>query len=659
MGTVDRAYALLQVKSFDAARRTFTGIATTPTPDRSGDIVDPLGVTFRNPLPLLLHHDKTKPVGSVVFDAPTAAGITFTASIPEVAEAGALKDRLDEAMQSVGAKLFGGVSIGYRILRDGAARIANSAGLLLKRIEVCELSLVTVPSNSEATILSIKALDAPHLAASGLPPSGVSDLPVVSLKGSTLMPKTIAERITDLDTARTVKVDRISELLRKSAEADETLSGDDAAEHDRLALEVKALDAEITRNKNLEALQVKTATPLVPSTSTKDADLRGGHQVQVKSRLEPGTGFTRYMMALLANKGSRADAVQWAEERGWKDSSPEVILALKAAVAPGTTTDATWAKPLVPQVQSLAAEFIALLRPATLLGKIPNLRKVPFNVSVPMQTGGGSYNWVGEAKPKWVTQLAFGTASLAQSKIAGIIVLTEELVRSSSPDAESVCRADMIAGIAQFMDQQFVDPAVADAPGVHPASITNGVTGIPSTGNPATDFAALLAPFVNSYIPLNGITILMSEATAFQMGLLLNAVGQPAFPDISASGGKVNGISVVTSGVLGTNMIALCAPYILYADDGGVTIDLSREASVQMNTSPDDPPTAATVLVSLWQNNLIGLRAERFVTWKKARPDAVTLLTGATYVPEGTITTPPAVRVGNGERTIGGPKHSA
>ena len=531
VGTVDRAYALLEVKSFDVARRTFTGIATTPTPDRSGDVLEPLGVTFKNPLPLLLHHDKTKPVGTVRFDPPTKAGVTFEASIPDVLEAGALKDRLDEAWQSVKAGLIGGVSVGYRVLHNGLEKIKGSAGYRLLRTEVCELSLVTVPANADATILSIKALDAPFLAASGRSLSGDSDLPVVSLKARAAMPKTILERITDLETARQVKVDRISELLRKSSDADETLSPEDAAEHDRLALEVKSLDAEISRNKNLETLQVKTATPIIPSTSTKDADLRGGsHVVQVKSNLPAGTGFTRYAMALLANKGSRADAIQWAEERGWKDSSPEVILALKAAVPPATTTDATWAKPLVP-IQTLTNEFIALLRPATLLGRIPNLRKVPFNVSVPMQTGGGSYNWVGEAAPKWVTKLAFSTATLTSAKIAGIIVFTEELARSSSPDAEQVFRSDMIAGIAQFMDQQFIDPAVAELVSVHPASITNGVAPIASTGDLQKDFAALLAPFVNAYIPLNGITILMSEATAFQVGLLRNAVGQPAFPE--------------------------------------------------------------------------------------------------------------------------------
>ena len=43
---MDRAYSVLTIKSVDADRRVITGIATTPTPDRHGDIIEPLGVTF-------------------------------------------------------------------------------------------------------------------------------------------------------------------------------------------------------------------------------------------------------------------------------------------------------------------------------------------------------------------------------------------------------------------------------------------------------------------------------------------------------------------------------------------------------------------------------------------------------------------------------------
>jgi hypothetical protein len=49
-----------------------------------GDIVEPLGVKFKNPMPLLHQHDSEKPVGTVKFDKPTKDGITFTAQLPVI-----------------------------------------------------------------------------------------------------------------------------------------------------------------------------------------------------------------------------------------------------------------------------------------------------------------------------------------------------------------------------------------------------------------------------------------------------------------------------------------------------------------------------------------------------------------------------------------------
>jgi hypothetical protein len=78
-------------------------------------------------------------------------------------------------------------------------------------------------------------------------------------------------------------------------------------------------------------------------------------------------------------------------------------------------------------------------------------------------------------------------------------------------------------------------------------------------------------------------------------------------------------------------MILVLANEILLADDGTVTIDASREASLQMDSAPDSPPSATTVLVSLWQNNMIGIKAERFINWQRRRAQAVAWIDGAKY----------------------------
>lgn len=164
---MNRMYSVLDVKSVEDESRIIRGVATTPTPDRVGDIVEPLGVSFKNPMPLLWHHNADKPVGTVTFDKPTKGGITFEAKLAAIDEPGTLKDRIDEAWQSVKAGLVRAVSIGFRSLEH--AFIEGTGGVRFMKSEVMELSLVTIPANAEAVISSVKQFDI------GVPP--ITEIP--------------------------------------------------------------------------------------------------------------------------------------------------------------------------------------------------------------------------------------------------------------------------------------------------------------------------------------------------------------------------------------------------------------------------------------------------------------------------------------------------
>lgn len=74
-------------------------------------------------MPLLWQHQSGAPVGNVTFAKPTKQGIPFVAQLPIIKEAGNLKDRVDEAIQSLKYKLVAAVSIGFRALKDGVERI--------------------------------------------------------------------------------------------------------------------------------------------------------------------------------------------------------------------------------------------------------------------------------------------------------------------------------------------------------------------------------------------------------------------------------------------------------------------------------------------------------------------------------------------------------
>lgn len=161
----NRAYSVLSIKSIDDDARIIRGIATTPTVDRVGDIIEPLGVKFSNPLAFLWQHQHDKPIGSVKFDTPTKDGIGFEATIASVDEAGTLKDRLDEAWQSIKAGLVRAVSVGFRPIEYS---YMDSGGIRFTETEVFELSAVTIPANSDALITTIKSIDAQFRAKEGV-----------------------------------------------------------------------------------------------------------------------------------------------------------------------------------------------------------------------------------------------------------------------------------------------------------------------------------------------------------------------------------------------------------------------------------------------------------------------------------------------------------
>lgn len=649
---MDRAYSILDIKAIDGEKRQITGTATTPEPDRVGDIVEPLGVKYKNPLPLLWQHQSDKPIGLVRFDKPTKDGVTFRADIAKIEEPGNLKDRVDEAWQSIKAGLIRGVSIGFRALERS---LMKDGGFRFIETEVLELSLVTIPANANTTIETIKSIDAELLAASGRkqisgddksPGDTGSHQRKSSLKVQSMTKQmTFAEQISAFENTRAAKAARMSELMDKAAEAGETLNQDESDEYDGLETEVKKVDEHLKRLRGLEEANKAAAKPVEKATTIEagSAARNGSPVISVKPNVPPGTAFIRAFVAKYQAREEGLPAWEIAKRYPHWHNTPEVETYLRAAVAVGTTTGTTWAAPLV-ESANLVSEFAELLRAASIIGRIPGLRRVPFNIKVPRQTTGATVNWVGEGKVKPVSALAFDQITMAHTKVAGIVPITEELLRFSSPSAEEIIRTDLVAAITALVDRDFLDPTKAAATGVSPASITNGVTPVSATGTNAdalrADLGTLLAEYADDNMDLGGLVLIMTQTQAMRIALMVNTLGQPEFTGMTRDGGTLAGIPVVVSQNIvssggsptdGSLIVAVNARDILLADDGGVSIDVSREASLQMDDAPDSPATASTVLVSLWQHNMVGIRAERFINWVKRRATAVQFIQFAKY----------------------------
>ncbi len=178
----NRAYSMLSVKMLDEEQRIIEGIASTPSPDRVGDIVNPLGAKFALPLPFLWQHNHDQPIGHVVEATATKEGIRFKAQIAKTDEQGKLKDLLDFAWQCLKMKLVAAVSIGFNPVKY--AFIADG-GIEFDEWDWFELSAVTIPAQADATITAVKSIDAGLRKAAGVPEPEIPqpDKPAATGKG--------------------------------------------------------------------------------------------------------------------------------------------------------------------------------------------------------------------------------------------------------------------------------------------------------------------------------------------------------------------------------------------------------------------------------------------------------------------------------------------
>jgi len=448
-----------------------------------------------------------------------------------------------------------------------------------------------------------------------------------------------AEQITAFEQKRAALVSANEEIMEKAAADGTTLDAEQQECFDGNQADIKAIDGHLKRLRDMEKAAAASAKPVEGQNEKQGTTSRVPAQVKTAPKLDPGIAVARIarVKAIAAVKGmtqKEAAASLYGED------SATFGFFTKAAVAPALTSTPGWAGNLVGEETSVFADFVEYLRPQTILGRfgqngIPGLRTVGFRVPLIGQTSGGAGYWVGEGQAKPLTAFDFSRTTLEPLKVANIAVASKEVLEYSSPSADGIIRDSLVAALRERLDIDFIDPTKAAVDGVSPASITNGVTPTASSGSDAdavrADVRAAFAGFIAANnAPTSGVWI-MSAMTALSLSLMQNPLGQPEFPGIGMAGGTFFGLPVIVSEHVGDYVVLVNASDIYIGDEGGFTVDFSREASVQMDSAPDNPTTNTTVLVSLWQRNLVGFLAEREINWAKRRASSVQVISDVAW----------------------------
>ncbi len=347
-----------------------------------------------------------------------------------------------------------------------------------------------------------------------------------------------------------------------------------------------------------------------------------------------GRMFARCAKALFMGGDSVGAAIAYAHSQNWNDTH-QLETHLKTVLTGMSLVDMP--------ATAAGLDFAAAVRPRTVWGQLPGVRRVPLSVRMLTVTTGSAATFVGEGRPIPVSHLDIAGDTLPPLKVAALVVIAQEALRSSAPAAEDGLREDLIAACVQGLDRAFLDPANVGAPGVAPAAITAGIPQRVSTGSTVAaieaDLGAMADDLVAAGSTLESAAWVIRPATLARMCRMRDTSGALAFPGLSVLGGQLLGLPVIAGGNAppagsppAAFIFLIDGAQVTIGDDGQAEIALSNAAALQLEDAPTNATATgtATTMTSLYQINAVAFRPTLWTNWKLRRP-WVSVLSGVTY----------------------------
>lgn len=336
--------------------------------------------------------------------------------------------------------------------------------------------------------------------------------------------------------------------------------------------------------------------------------------------------FVFYTRCLAGARGEHANARARAEAAGNVRVAellriPNLGARVKDLVASGSTAELS--QPLR-EYLLMGNSFLEWTRSAfDVLVGVTQAVRVGFGrigiVTISAGSGG-----VGESAPKPVSAISLAGDDLPITKVVLITVADEELFRMTG---QALLATELRDGLAAETDREFLARIV-----------DTGVPAIAASGVTAAAFLADLGAAVAalSIGERSRLFLIADPQTVAALALMPDGAGALAFPDVDATqGGSIGGVQITPSAAVERDssgaILTLVDASKLAASRGGIVVDASRQALIEMQTAPANPPSAATVRNSLWQENKIGMKCERYFSVACLRDSAVATITGANY----------------------------
>jgi len=322
----------------------------------------------------------------------------------------------------------------------------------------------------------------------------------------------------------------------------------------------------------------------------------GDHAVKIPALTleERSLGFGRIIRAsaaaLASLRSGRVVTVesiltQWGDKR----MADEVAESRSKALAAG---DAGTGGFLVPPTYS--QDVIEFLRSKTVVRRLGAITiQMPTGTfKIPKMSGGATAYYVGENTNATTSQPATAQLTLSFKKLVTMVPVSNDLIRYSSPGADSIVRNDTVNAMRVREDSAFLRDSGADqAPKglrywAHPDNIMT-MTATPSIQKTFTDLGNLMQKLLDADIPMIAPAWIMAPRTEMFLKTLVNANGIPIFGPEMAGGrlwgypyGSTTGVPVnVGASSNKSELYFVDMAQVVIGEAMNLVVDASQEAA--------------------------------------------------------------------------------
>lgn len=221
-----------------------------------------------------------------------------------------------------------------------------------------------------------------------------------------------------------------------------------------------------------------------------------------------------------------------------------------------------------------------------------------------------------EGMMKPISKLSVTGAAQNPTKIHACLIVTQELAKSPLVAAGQLIQRELTSAMAIAADNFFI------------SSITTNVVPATSFGTSASNARA----DIEYLLRITGLKanskpyLVTTPAIARTLSQKENG-GQPAFPSLGPLGGEVSpGLPLLISDAVPAGFLICIDASRIAAAGGEVILEELTEGVIEADDAPSSPPTGTSLLQSLWQLNLTGIRMERFMIATKLTTTAVAII---------------------------------